>query len=73
MIGSRLPHGFLPAASYFPRATPSEDLNSPRAHNQDLALPSVLIAMAHTRAQTAAQKGPQSPAPKDRGAYSLQR
>ncbi|RYO97875.1 hypothetical protein DL766_007945 [Monosporascus sp. MC13-8B] len=44
-----------------------------RAHNQDLALPSLLIATARTRAQTVTQQGLPSPASKDQGAYSSQR
>ncbi|KAL8295050.1 hypothetical protein RB601_003562 [Gaeumannomyces tritici] len=45
------------------------DLNrdSPTGHAQDLAFPSVLIAMARTRAQTAAQNRRPSPAPKIQG------
>lgn len=51
--------------------TPSRDL--PRTHNQNLALPSVLIAMARTRAQTAAQKALPSPASNNQGTFFPQR
>jgi len=64
-------HSCTLAAIHSSHVTPSRDL--PQAHNQVLALPSILIAMAHTRAQTATQRALLSPASNYQGICSSRR